>query len=275
MFLASAPARGQAPEVAPAWSAFQKGRIDEAERLVRDGLAKPASDAGRRDAHLLLAACAFVREDLAAAEAAVITALSFDPAYQPDPLLLAPDLQALVRRVSRERRAEILKRAAARTSIGASAASRPAAPPTQPAAAPESRPVAPPTKPVEPAPVRVTPLYVAPLPFGIGQLANGHRTKGWLLMGSEGALGATSVACLAAALALRDESGGYRPGDIDTARALNVVYLAAGYTTLALMIYGAIDGIYHRKRKRRQERAVEASALLLPGGGGLTLGRVF
>ena len=268
LLLVAAPAHAQAPEVGPAWSAFQQGRTDEAERLVREGLASLKSDAARRDAHLLLAACAFLREDLAAAEAAVITALSFDPAYQPDPLLLAPDLQAFVRRVSREQRAAILRQAAARAPVAA--ASRPVAPATQPST-PASPPVAPLTKPEEPPP-RDTPLYLALLPFGIGQLANGQRTKGWLLLGGEGALGSASIACLAAALALRDETGRYRRGDIDAARALNVVYLATGYAALGLMIYGAIDGIYHRRQQRRD---VEAGALVLPGGGGLTLGRAF
>jgi hypothetical protein len=271
LLLVSAPARAQAPEVAGAWNAFQQGRTDEAAQQARRQLPVLTSDAARRDAHLLLAACAFVREDLAAARAAVITALSFDPGYQPDPLLLAPDLQALVRRVAQEEREAIREQAAARQRA---AASQPARPATQPAP-PASRPVLPPAKPVEPTPEQVTPLYLAVLPFGVGQLANGQHIKGWLLLGGESTLGATSIGCLAAALALRDESGRYRPGDIDRARALNVVYLATAYAALGLMIYGAIDGVYHRRRAGRAADAGALVPLVLPGGGGLALGQRF
>jgi hypothetical protein len=128
---------------------------------------------------------------------------------------------------------------------------------------------------VEPPPPRVTPLYVAVLPFGIGQLANGQHAKGWLLLAGEGALGATSLGCLAGALALRDDSGRYRAGDIDTARALNVVYLATAYAALGLMIYGAIDGIYYRRPPGHATDSGALVPLALPGGAGLALGQRF
>jgi hypothetical protein len=50
---------------------------------------------------------------------------------------------------------------------------------------------------------------------------------------------------------------------IGAARALNAVYLSSAYSALALMIYGAIDGLVYR-------RSVEPSrrALWLPGPAG-------
>jgi len=99
----------------------------------------------------------------------------------------------------------------------------------------------------------VTRWYIAVLPFGIGQLANGQRTKGWVLLGVEVALLATSAASLGTALGLRNERGNYPVEDADTARTLNVVYLAAAYTALAVMVYGAVDGLVGARRARPVE----------------------
>jgi len=259
------------PDLAPAWSLFQQGRTSEADEQVRRLLPSLTSAAARRDARLLLAGCAYLRGETARAEEEITEALSFDPTYQPDPLLLSPDLQQLVRRVAARRRDEIARRSAARRPTGPHPpASRPAPPASRPAV-PASRPVTGPSGSAPQGHEEATPIYLAVMPFGVGQLANGHRVKGWVLLGAEGALGATSIACLGAALALRDDSGRYRSGDIDTARALNVVYLVTAYAAVGLMVYGAIDGLYYRRPGARSQRTGWIAPAVLPGGGALSM----
>lgn len=230
--------------VAEAHRLYQRRQADEAADLLTGAVATLKLPHDLRDAYLILSACALLRDEPARAEDLAVEALSYHPDYHPDPLLFAPDVQAFIRSVAFRRRADIERLARSRagkrpgtdaasadqsTSSGASTRHR-----NDPASASRQ------------ARLRPTPWPVAILPFGIGQLANGERTKGWLLLAAESTLVATSVAAFVAALGLRDADGRYAQGDFDTAKVLNAVYLSAAYTALATMIYGAIDGLINR-----------------------------
>jgi len=266
--LLAAPAGAQqAPSLARGWSLFHSGQLEAAQRAGQEALAAALRDEERRDANLLLGAVAWQRGDAWAAEERVIDALSFDPGYQPDPLHLSPELQQLVRRVARDRGAEIARRSRSRrvprsqpTSQASSrATSAPAPAPRTPPPPPRARP-------------RETPAYLAPLPFGVGQFLNGQRRKGWALLVGETALVATAIGCVSGALALRDRRGRYPEDVIGTARALNGIYLGSAYSALALMIYGAIDGLVYR---RGRDPAAAWRLVPDPARGGLRLARWF
>lgn len=239
------PAAAQESVLSRAWSLYHQGQQDQALQRVRELLPRLERPADLRDAYLLLGACAYLRGDGWAAEDQLITALSYDLTYRPDPLRFSPDLRALLARVARERRPEIERRVKQRrvTSLPV------VTPPRERGRPPEIRG----PKPVEtmpargPASAKPTPVLLAVLPFGGGQFANGQRAKGFLFLGLEGTLLVTSVSCLGGALALRDSEGKYRASNIEAARALNVVYLATGYAALGLTVYGVIDGLTHRK----------------------------
>lgn len=273
MLLLAAPAgvaRAQLSTLRQGWSLYHQGQLEAARREAQQTLARTDTDEERRDAHLLLGAIAWQGGDRWAAEDRIINALSYDPGYQPDPLHLSPELQELVRRVARERRDEVARRALARRAPPRLRAPFGRAHPSRPAAA--SRAASPPTarhrteslrvSPVTPQ-IRSTPIYLAPLPFGIGQFLNGHRRKAWVLLVSETALAATSIACVSAALALRDRRGRYPEDVIGAARALNGVYLGSAYSALVLVIYGAIDGLVYRRRPEPSTRTA-----WLPGPAG-------
>ncbi len=239
-----------------AWQAFQQGQTDQVIQQVEALLPSLTRSQERRDAHLLLGACAHLRGKVDQARDQIITALSYDLSYQPDPLLLAPDLQQLIQTIAKADREEIKRRAA----------ERPPAPPEIkiPATLPTAR-VFPSTKPgfsTSHSPQEPTPLHLAMLPIGVGQFANGHRAKAWTLLAVEGGLAVTSLASLIAALSLSDARGQYPPDTIGAARALNVIYLVTAYTAGAVMIYGLVDGLYHRRGSLRKKRMTWVN----PGG---------
>ena len=262
--LPSGQTGAEPPTLRQAWSLYHQGQVQAAREAAALRLTRAVSDVERRDAHLLLGALAWLRGDAWAAEDQIIDALSCDPGYRPDPLHLSPELQALVRRVARDRGDEVKRRSLARRSgrQTTAAASRPASGPTATATSPARPPPPPRTAPAA-ATTRSTPLYLAPLPFGVGQFLNGHRRKGLALLISETSLAVASIACLSAALALRDARGRYPEDVIGGARALNGIYLASAYSALALMIYGAVDGLFHRHRAAPSSRTV-----WLPGPSG-------
>lgn len=253
-----------------AWSLYHRGRCNDVGRLVQPALNQLKPKIERRDAYLVLAACALLQDEQPRAESLLVQALSYDPQYQPDPLRMPPDLQQLLVKVKQERKAEIhaltQQRRAARTSPATlpAAASQPVArAPAQPARPKARTPT--PASLLAPSP---TPPYLAVLPFGVGQFQNGQPTKGWVLLGSEAILGATSLACLGAALSLRDDQGTYASRDLAPAKALNVAYLVTGYAALGLMLYGAIDGLLHRHAASR--RAAALVPFLAQGAMGLS-----
>lgn len=249
---------GEAEPLTHAWHAFQRGEADQATQQVQALLPSLTRPQELRDAHLLLGVCAYLRMKPDHARDQIITALSHDLTYQPDPLLLSPDLQWFVEQIQREYQTEIKARAAGRPA------------PTPALQVPATRPAAslpPPTVPlVRPPTPEPTPLHLALLPFGVGQFANGHRVKAWTLLTVESGLVVTSLSCLIAALSLSDARGQYGPDAIDTARALNVVYLISAYTAGAVMVYGLVDGLYHRRESSRKTATWITPSGVTPGG---------
>ena len=249
---------GDAEPLTQAWLAFQRGQSDQVIQQVQALLPSLTRPQELRDAHLLLGACSHLRGQTDLARDQIITALSFDLTYQPDPLLLSPDLQQLVEQIQRDHQTEIKARAAGRPA------------PTPALQVPATRPAAsspPPTVPlVRPPAPEPTPLHLAMLPFGVGQFANGHHAKAWTLLTVEGGLMVTSLSCLMAALSLSDVRGQYSPDVIDTARALNVVYLISAYTAGAVMLYGLVDGLYHRRGSAPPKTTWITPSGVAPGG---------
>jgi hypothetical protein len=95
-------------------------------------------------------------------------------------------------------------------------------------------------------------LWISFVPFGAGQLQNGHRRKGFALLGGELALGALS---LGTAIAVRFAYPNGLPRGDDTARALDVVKVASGALFFGAMAYGIIDAlIYYRPQTVSEQR---------------------
>ena len=267
----SAAAAEEDAALRPAWQAYQRREFDRAEELVRRLLPRLGSARQQRDANLVLAACAHARGLTVEAEDRVVTAYALDPDFRPDPLRFPPELLRLIDGVRTRGSARIARRRMelARQAAASQLASRPASQPPPTNRPPGPRPAIV-DRPALAAP-RPTPIYLAVAPFGIGQFANAQRTKAWLLLGLESALVVSSVSCLAALLALRGDDGYFTQGDTTTARGLNIAYLASAYAAAALMIYGAIDGLYYRRRGISTRHAVQITGGRRSLGLGATL----
>ena len=109
-------------------------------------------------------------------------------------------------------------------------------------------------------------LVLALLPFGIGQLQNHQRLKGFLLMGSEVALFAAGTTTY---LLLTSEEGqGHTFADPDRARALREANLGCWIAFGAVAAYGLIDAlVYYRKGREPDLAGPRAVLAPLPGGG--------
>jgi hypothetical protein len=105
-------------------------------------------------------------------------------------------------------------------------------------------------------------LMVAFVPFGAGQFQNGHRTKGWVFLGSQSLLAGISTAAFATNFALYGArpvihcepapagtrgpgcSPGYRPSpDQSRSQLLLKVQLVSGALFFAAAIWGVTDAI--------------------------------
>jgi tetratricopeptide (TPR) repeat protein len=94
--------------------------------------------------------------------------------------------------------------------------------------------------------VELRSLHVNFIPFGAPQFQNGHRAKGWALLGAEAALLALNVASYWAARGRADADGWY-PAEADRAAAER--WRTAQITALGLFggawAYGIADGFYY------------------------------
>lgn len=85
---------------------------------------------------------------------------------------------------------------------------------------------------------------VAIAPFGIGQLAEGRALSGALFLASEGALLATNLVAYGIGRRDRREDGTY--ADVSRAETLQLVTNIAFGLFIADVVFGAIDGWFHR-----------------------------
>ncbi len=122
------------------------------------------------------------------------------------------------------------------------------------------------------------PYWINFVPFGAGQLQNGHRRKAFALMGTQLTLGALS---LGTALGLRFAypDGRVPAAEYDRARGLAIAQVASGALFFATIAYGIIDAlVYHRPEhvtERRTRRKLDLTPTPGPGTAGLGLGMRF
>jgi len=80
-----------------------------------------------------------------------------------------------------------------------------------------------------------------------GQFQNGHRKKGYAILGGELGLVAASVVSAALLYSWRDSTHQF-PGKEDEADALRVVNYVSLGALAALVVYGIVDGLYYYYR---------------------------
>ncbi|NOK22677.1 hypothetical protein [Corallococcus carmarthensis] len=209
----------------PAREAYQSGDLPRA-RVSLEGLLQPLRLSNLQEeseAHLLLSATLHAQEDLPRAEQEAVEGLALNPDAKLDPLVYPPDFIAFVERVNVLRHERIIQRSAQRRP--------PKLLPTPSSSIPvlvESRPAS-------------QGWYL--VPFGVGHLVHGQRSKGTVLAVGQGTTFAVSAVSLGVALSLRGSDGRYSEQDAPTARAFNVSYLVGAYAFAALYAYGMLDGL--------------------------------
>ncbi|MCA9667435.1 MAG: hypothetical protein KC503_17670 [Myxococcales bacterium] len=105
-----------------------------------------------------------------------------------------------------------------------------------------------------------------------GQFRNGHRTKGFVVLGIELGLVASSVVSAAVLYSQRGDHNLF-PFSRTTFRALQITNVASVATLALVMLYGAIDGLYYYYRApeiaeetNKHARAKAARVSLAPTG---------
>ena len=102
------------------------------------------------------------------------------------------------------------------------------------------------------------------VPFGAGQFQNGHRKKGYALLGAELSLGALSIGT---ALAVRFAYPNGLPPNDDTARGLGITQVVSGALCLATVAYGIIDALVYYTPLTVSERRYRRKVSLAPTAG--------
>jgi hypothetical protein len=77
-----------------------------------------------------------------------------------------------------------------------------------------------------------------------GQFRNGHRVKGYLLLGGELTFGITSITTAALLWSWKDDTGQFGERE-DLYQPLSVLNYVTFGVTVALLVYGVVDGLYY------------------------------
>ena len=105
-----------------------------------------------------------------------------------------------------------------------------------------------------------------------GQFQNGHRAKGWIILGGEVAFAAASITTAALLYSWRDSTGQFHEhaDDYTAVSTVNYVTFAA---LAAVVVYGVVDGLYYYYRPEPVAGAADVGAktpsLPAPGQGAL------
>ncbi|MBK8480514.1 MAG: hypothetical protein IPL40_04995 [Proteobacteria bacterium] len=249
LLLASAPAVAQAQAAAPreplavAQEAYAQGRYEQTVALLQPLLYPSNRLATGEDylsAHRMLGVSYVFARDRARAEQSFLAILVAQPSYQLDPLVDPPVAVELFEEVKR-RNALLLREVAERERAQARTRAR------RERAAPEGS-----ARALDPAGrylrVERHALWINFLPFGAGQFQSGQRGKGLALLATQVALGGTSLGA-ALALRLRYPDSRPPPAELNRARTLNVLQVAAGGLFWAAAIAGVIDALVHHRRE--------------------------
>ncbi|MBP6631485.1 MAG: hypothetical protein KBG28_16080 [Kofleriaceae bacterium] len=95
----------------------------------------------------------------------------------------------------------------------------------------------------------VRPYYVNFVPFGAGQLQNGHRGKGLFFAASQGVTGAASAGIWLYLVSKYGFGGQVPPEDASDVRLLQQVEIGTGAVFLGLYVWSAIDAmVYYKPR---------------------------
>ena len=152
------------------------------------------------------------------AEREFVLLLKARPTHRLDPLVFSPELVGFFDRLRPDRSAPI------ETQLGAEG---PPAPPSR---------------------------WMALVPFGGGQFANGHPIRGTLFATTEVALMGTALTTflMFEDLKTNDAAGNVRfaPGDVDRAETLQTVYLAAFWAGMAVVATGILEAALSHPSER-------------------------
>jgi hypothetical protein len=121
------------------------------------------------------------------------------------------------------------------------------------------------------------PAWLNVVPFGAGQFQNGHRIKGYVLLGTQLALGAASLSLFMT----HEFKRPFAVEDRNLSTSLRTATLITGALFWATVVYGVVDGFVYHKPASVTERVTERKLSLTltptagPRGGGLQLGVTF
>ncbi|MFH1131279.1 MAG: hypothetical protein V1754_08080 [Pseudomonadota bacterium] len=101
--------------------------------------------------------------------------------------------------------------------------------------------------------IEINRYWINYVPLGVGQFQNGHRKKGFALMGTQLGMGAVSIA---ASIWFRAAYPNrlVPPDEADNARALNIIQVASGALFFAAVAYGIVDALVYYEPKVTTER---------------------
>jgi len=80
-----------------------------------------------------------------------------------------------------------------------------------------------------------------------GQFRNGHRVKGYLLLSGEVGFGLTSITTAALLWHWKDDTGQFHDKE-GAYRPVSIVNYVSFGLTVALVVYGVVDGLYYHYR---------------------------
>lgn len=235
--LYAVPAQAQVddPELAKALAYYERGEFQRAAADLSGLVEHPRLSAPERArARESLGVSYYVLGRMLEARRQFTALLEADPAYQPDPLYVAPEIVAFV--------AEVRRGVAARAATAPTEARL--APPVTAAAQPLVRPrldsgsAVPLMAPIELSAVDF-------LPFGAGQFRRGHTGRGVTLAVVEGLFLAGNVGLYyyrRCSLKACDDHY-YPQASVDQARHLQTYQLIAGSLFVATAVLGVADGI--------------------------------
>ncbi len=220
----TAPARAQEDDpVQNAQAALDAREFASAETIASSVLSGQLQRSVRAEAWRIVGLSRFYLKRLEDAELAFVEYLKLDADADLDPALHPPDTVVFFANVRARHRGEIDK-----------------AKPTV-----ESR------------------RYIVNFFPPLGQFQNGHRTKGWIIVG----VGLTLAgAQLASYLTIRrwcGPSGSDCDGRKAKARRLQIANVGFGIALLGTYIYGVVDGVHHHRKWERERRGPKGSFSLL------------
>lgn len=83
------------------------------------------------------------------------------------------------------------------------------------------------------------------VPFGVGQFQNGHRVKGYVLLGTEGAALVTNILTYYLRTTMEASPNHYLSQDVKLANKLQDTQIVAFWVFVGAGVYGIVDALWH------------------------------